>query len=535
MTIILMQKRDILLKYLREGRSQREIARETGIDRKTVRKYIKAFELKMHQIRQSNQEANLEKLIQELVEAPKYQGNHRERRVLTDSVMESIQNHLKENEHKRNTGRYKQQKKPMDIYESLRDEEGISISYSTVLRAIRSIEKKAKEAFIKGSYTPGDICEFDWGEVKIEIGGKLKTFQMAVFTSAYGNYRMAYLFAKQKTECFQEAHVLFFKDIGGVYHTMVYDNMRVAVKRFVGPTEKEPTEGLLKLSLYYQYAFRFCNTRRGNEKGHVERSVEVIRRKAFAYRDTFDSLEEANSYLHQICQKQNQKEPCGSEGQTAEKKLESELPFLLPLPAPFDTARYLTARVDKYATVVVDQNHYSVPDHLVGEQLQIKVYTQRLACFYEEQKVAEHQILMRNHGWSLKIEHFLDTLRKKPGALAGSTALQQADPILKRIYTTYYINRGKEFIELLAYWKEKATLKEIEQSIQELRQMGPEHVTTEKIKVICERNRERLNHSVPLPPTEEGKSIEYQAMRHLKMYDNLFDTTKVGEHEVSVG
>ncbi|WP_026291247.1 helix-turn-helix domain-containing protein, partial [Sporolactobacillus vineae] len=70
MTIILMQKRDILLKYLREGRSQREIARETGIDRKTVRKYIKAFELKMHQIRQSNQEANLEKLIQELVEAP---------------------------------------------------------------------------------------------------------------------------------------------------------------------------------------------------------------------------------------------------------------------------------------------------------------------------------------------------------------------------------------------------------------------------------------------------------------------------------
>jgi Transcriptional regulator, contains sigma factor-related N-terminal domain len=223
MTIILMQKRDILLKYLREGRSQREIARETGIDRKTVRKYIKAFELKMHQIGQSDQEANLEELIQELVEAPKYRGSHREKRVLTDSVMKSIQNHLKENEHKRNTGRHKQQKKPMDIFESLRDEEGICISYSysTVLRAIRSIEKKVKEAYIKGSYTPGDICEFDWGEVKIKIGGKLKTFQMAVFTSAYGNYRMAYPFAKQKTECSQKAHILFFQDIGGVYHTMV--------------------------------------------------------------------------------------------------------------------------------------------------------------------------------------------------------------------------------------------------------------------------------------------------------------------------
>ncbi|MFB4166320.1 hypothetical protein ACE1TI_21775, partial [Alteribacillus sp. JSM 102045] len=42
---------------------------------------------------------------------------------------------------------------------------------------------------------------------------------------AYGNYRMAYLFTKQKTECFQEAHALFFEKVGGVYQTMVYDNI----------------------------------------------------------------------------------------------------------------------------------------------------------------------------------------------------------------------------------------------------------------------------------------------------------------------
>ena len=34
--------------------------------------------------------------------------------------------------------------------------------------------------------------------------------------------------------------------------------------------------------MYYQFGFRFCNVRKGNEKGHVERSVEYIRRKAFA-------------------------------------------------------------------------------------------------------------------------------------------------------------------------------------------------------------------------------------------------------------
>lgn len=71
--------------------------------------------------------------------------------------------------------------------------------------------------------------------------------------------------------------------------------MKVAVKRFVGD-EKESTEGLLQLSVYYGFEFRFCNARSGNEKGHVERTVEVARRKAFAFRDTFETLEEDNDF-----------------------------------------------------------------------------------------------------------------------------------------------------------------------------------------------------------------------------------------------
>jgi len=65
--------------------------------------------------------------------------------------------------------------------------------------------------------------------------------------------------------------------------------------RQVGRQEKEPTEGLLRLSMYYQFSFRFCNVMRGNEKEHVERSVEYIRRKAFGLRDEFDSREQANA------------------------------------------------------------------------------------------------------------------------------------------------------------------------------------------------------------------------------------------------
>jgi len=79
-------------------------------------------------------------------------------------------------------------------------------------------------------------------------------------------------------ESFLDAHVKFFNKVGGVYKTIVYDNMKVAVAKFVSRTEKEPTEDLLKLSMYYRFKYRFCNAKRGNEKGHVEKSVEYIRR-----------------------------------------------------------------------------------------------------------------------------------------------------------------------------------------------------------------------------------------------------------------
>jgi exonuclease III len=116
----------------------------------------------------------------------------------------------------------------------------------------------------------------------------------------------------------------------------------------------------------------------------------------------------------------------------------------------FDAARMIHARVDKYATVVVDQNHYSVSDHLVGKQIMVKVYSDRIQCFYADAKVAEHNRLVGCHEWCLELNHYLETLKKKPGALAGSTALAQDQSQIKHMYETYYYTkRDKEFVELL--------------------------------------------------------------------------------------
>ncbi|MCR6547023.1 helix-turn-helix domain-containing protein [Dehalobacterium formicoaceticum] len=228
-------KQQILMMHIHEGKSRREIAKITGINRDTVGKYIGQYEEGRQQLL-TGESADIQALVDSLTSAPKYTVGIRPKRKLTDEVVKRIQFYLDENETKRNQGQRKQQKKAIDIFEAL-EAEGVQLSYSTVLRTIHSLERKPKEAFIKALYEPGDICEFDWGEVKLKINGRLQIFQMAVFTMAYGNYRFACLFTKQTTECFQEAHTLFFQHIGQVYRTMVYD---YAAEMIIGDVTEKP-------------------------------------------------------------------------------------------------------------------------------------------------------------------------------------------------------------------------------------------------------------------------------------------------------
>ncbi len=131
---------------------------------------------------------------------------------------------------------------------------------------------------------------------------------MGLFTTAKGSYHYAKLYQNQKMENFLDIHVKAFNQIGGVHREVVYDNMKQAVKRFVGRNEKEATEDLIKISLYYGFRYRFCNIASGNEKGHVERGgVEFVRRKAFSSKSYFNSIEEANKHLEEKLLKLNSK------------------------------------------------------------------------------------------------------------------------------------------------------------------------------------------------------------------------------------
>ena len=498
--ITLNQKQKIIIAYHNKQKSQRAIARELGLNRRTVARYIKDYDRKRTQLLADKDNPAKEELTADIIQAPSYDTTSRKKVKLTTEIVDRIQFYLQENQQKKKEGRHKQQRKKIDIFEALQ-EEGFAIGYTTICNTIREIQQESREAYIRQEYAPGEVCEFDWGEVRLTIAGKSRICHMAVFSPTWSDYRHGELYANQKSESFLDSHVSFFEAAGGVYREMVYDNARVMVAKFVGKSEKEPTEALLKLSLYYGFRFRFTNTYQAHEKGHVERSVEYLRRKIFSKCDRFASLSEARAYFQRELSLLNQK--CRNNQASAQEMLEKEKGHLLVLPPRYDTARVAEVRVDRYSTVSVDANHYSVPDHLVGEFVLVKVYPDKILCYHNQVKIASHQRCLGQTHWLLDISHYLKTLKLKPGALRRSSAFLQIKPELQAIYHNYYQGQERQYLQLMELVA-TYSLPKVSQTIGMLERI-PTTVTTEKIRLILEKKDEPVRILTPSAITRQAK------------------------------
>ena len=470
-------KQEIILRSYREGKSQRCISRELSISRTTVNKFIQDYQ----DWKSSNSPSTLSVYLSQ---SNSYDSSKRTKIVLTREIESSIDDLLALNDKNRSLGLGKQLLKKIDIFHHL-ESQGVSIGYTTVCNYIRSKELKSStpEAFIRQSYSPGSSCEFDWGEVKLNIGGHLQRFQLAIFTSSYSNYRYACIYKRQDTLAFMESHVSFFSYTAGVFKEMVYDNMRVAVAKFVGKYEKEPTRALLDLRSHYGFSHRFCNARKGNEKGHVERSVEYIRRKAFGLSHSFDSLEVAQQHLLTTIEGLNDTKQ-QLKGKSANELFAEEKSCLLPVSSDLSCSETVELRVDKYATVSFRTNRYSVPDHLVGDFVEVKLFSSELEIYHKGVQLGKHPRNYGKHQWVIAIEDYLHTLKTKPGALSGSIALVSSD-YLKQLYETFFLQAPRDFIELLEYCKTYQVAHErLETTVNRLLSSNCSTINTERIKAL---------------------------------------------------
>lgn len=498
--LVVETNHQIILLYFREGLSMRKIVKQFNICRASVKARIVEYERFKSKPVTDQQDPDSVK-SKYLNAGPAYDSSNRVKRRLTVEIMAVIVVCLEENETRRLEGRGKQQLRKVDIHEKILSA-GYCISYTTVSEYIRIRKLQVREAFIRQGYGEGSICEFDWAEVKIKVGGIYRRYYLAVFTSAFSNYRYVQLFQRQDTLAFKEAHINFFEHIGGVYHQMVYDNMRVAVARFVGMNEKLPTEALLHLSRWYQFQWRFCNTAKGNEKGHVERSVEYVRRKVFGFKEDFDNFSQAQDYLLQRVTELNTR-PSSTGRESPKVQLDIERKGLYSYPGLMECFSAENLRVDKYATITFGNNRYSVPDRLVGIMVFVKIYSEWLKVFDGNGLVCVHNRLYGRYGWQIELNHYLCTLQRKPGAMAGSVALKQASQWMQDIYKEHFIHDTRSFIELLQYCHlNMISDDKLKISVDRIILQSPAHVMATHVMALLGNQQPEVplaNHHLPDP------------------------------------
>jgi len=451
----MIEKQQIIVSYFRQGLSMREIARTMKLNRKTVKRYIKGYQSERQE-------------VDGVVQAPSYDSSKRSKKKLTKAVIDAIDQALRMNVIKRSQGQSKQCMAGTDIHEFLMAS-GHQVSYRTVMRYIQERKTSNSEVYIRQQYNPGHDCEFDWGNVVLKIGGKIKHLMLAIFTLCYSNHRWAMLFYREDMPSFLDAHVKYFDSIGGVPFTMIYDNMKVAVARYaIRNVDKKPTENLLKISTYYQFNYRFCNARKGNEKGHVEKSVGYVRRKAFSQICEFDTLRQANEHLAtQLC-RLNKKSVKGQSKSIIEN-FELESQYFTGLPGSrYEICVAARCKIDKYHTIQIDTNHYSVPEQIQSQVANVKIYPTSIQILDAKNNVAaDHERKQAKGQWVIDINHYWKNLRKKPGALQSSVALNQADQLVRHIFMKYFLSSPRDFIEIIFYCRtNQITLRQLETTLE---------------------------------------------------------------------
>lgn len=295
---------------------------------------------------------------------------------------------------------------------------------SYVSRRRQQLGLIVREVYIPQSYDWGVEAQVDWYEAWALLSGertKLQVFEMRSMASGAAFHR-AYTHATQ--QAFLEAHEFAFRYFGGVCKLLRYDNLKSAVKKILRGYQREETSRFIAFRSHWRFKSEFCNPARGNEKGGVECEGGYFRRNHWVPVPQARDLAELNSYLERCC-RQDQHRILSGRTETVGAAMLNEQPHLLPLASePFELTETSFPTVDGLRCVRVRTNRYSIPLP-PGTTVEARLRADYVEVWHEGVCVARHERCYSRQQQILDLEHYLDVLRKKPGALAGSTPLAQ--------------------------------------------------------------------------------------------------------------
>ncbi len=433
--------------YYVEGKSIREIARETGHARRTISRMI-------------DKEA-----------PPKYRRRRKPAHKL-GPYKERIQQLLAQNQ---SLPRKQRWTAPM-IFKEIQ-KEGFQGAESTVRHYVGQVRKllKPPPVFLPLEFDPGTDAQVDWGEGRVIMEGEEISVQLFLMKLSYSRRTFMMAFPSQKQEAFFLGHVCAFDFFEGVPQRISYDNLKAAVKEILEGRHRVEQEAFFHFRGTYLFDSHFCTPGAGNEKGQVEHSVGFGRRNFLVPLPEVSSYEELNDYLLQKCLEDDERTVRGQPA-TIGQMWQQEKPYLRPLPAhAYDCCRTTSVSLNRYSQVQLETNRYSVPTDQAHKQMTAKLYPFTVEIYRsgDTTPIAIHPRCYDRHQEIINPLHYLSLIRQRPGAIDHAKPLRRwreqwppiYDELLAQLRHKWPEGRGvREFVNIL-YLHRQHSQDEMEQAI----------------------------------------------------------------------
>jgi transposase len=369
-----------------EGRSARQVAKELGISRRTVRKY--------------------------LTEAVPIRTETQPRlRPVWDAVRMRVEQVLAESAQW--TGG-KQRLTATRLHELL-VAEGHRVGVTLIKEAVAEWKRQRREVFVPLTYRPGDLAEVDFFEVLVDLDGTRRKAWLFLMRLMYSGRDFAWIYERQDQVSFLDGHVRAFAHFGGVPARLAYDNLKAAVVRILVGGERALTPRFAALASHYLFEPCFCRPGEGHDKGGVEARGKALRQQALVPIPTGATLEAINAaLLARLDTRLETKRDVT--GQTIGGRFLEEQRLFRPAPVLFEAEATTVATVTPRALVRVEGAYYSVPSRWAGLDLIVRIGATSVTLVGKDGTRIRHR-RKRFGQRSIDYRHYLPELARKPQAV----------------------------------------------------------------------------------------------------------------------
>jgi transposase len=416
-----------------KGESISRIARETGLSRNTVKRYLRNAVLEPH-----------------------YSPRLRQAQPKLGAFVTRLETLLEEDERRPSRERRTAQR----LFEALH-REGYAGAYDSVRRFVKGWHKSrergvAAGVFIPLYFAPGEAYQFDWSHEVVEIGGLPQMVKVAHVLLCHGRVFLAIAYPRESQEMLFDAHERAFRFFGGVARRGIYDNMKTAVDLVFTGRERRFNRRFLQMASHYLVEPVACTPAAGWEKGRVENQVGNVREWLFTPKPRFKTLADLNVWLERRCREIGAQRPHPEQPQSTcwEVFVATERVALVPLAAAFDGFAERECRGNSSALVNYDRNRYSVECSVAGKVAAVRAYADRIVVVAEGRVVAEHAREFGRDKVVYNPWHYVPALARKPGALRNGAPFRDWDlpaPLAQMRSRLAKIAGGdRQFVEILA-------------------------------------------------------------------------------------